>query len=157
MPKVIIMLGVTGSGKTTWANQNYPDAVMCSTDNFFRSADDVYKFNPVHLPDAHLASLDCFMDNVGESDVVVDNVNACSWELAPYVAIAQVYASDKDVKEETTLEIVYMDATKKWILGHNHKNVVKKTLRRQFNNIQTMLENWPKFWPDVRVIPRPEE
>jgi len=55
--KVIIMRGVPGSGKSSYVARKYPEATVCSADNFFMSADDQgilhYQFNPAQLSAAH--------------------------------------------------------------------------------------------------------
>ena len=48
-----IMVGVSGSGKTTWAKTQRPDAVHCSADLYFIQADGTYKFDAKLLQNAH--------------------------------------------------------------------------------------------------------
>jgi predicted kinase len=98
--KVIILSGISGSGKSTLAAERYPNAVVVSADDYFMDADDVYRFNPAHLPQAHMACLRDFIETVVEGReplVVVDNTNTTLAEIAPYYAAARAFGYDVEL------------------------------------------------------------
>jgi len=98
MPKnkkrsAVILRGIPGSGKTTFA-QMMDEAKVCSADWFFVNLKTgEYRFDPKQLPDAHAACMQRFIELVVSTNksIVVDNTNITAIEIAPYVAIAQAY------------------------------------------------------------------
>jgi hypothetical protein len=115
---VILMSGISGAGKDTYIKDRFSDmsvlSIVCSADTFFEK-DEGYVFNPSLLPQAHAACVRKFImnceltyaddhrygdgsgygygdgyDNEGRN-LIVNNTNLSSDELAPYVAIAQAY------------------------------------------------------------------
>lgn len=92
-PKLIIMRGLPGSGKSFYVQQNYPDATVCSADSYFIGADGVYRFDRRDLRQAHedcrekarLAMLR------GDQVVVIDNTNIQRWEFEPYLKMAHIF------------------------------------------------------------------
>lgn len=89
---VVLMSGIPGSGKSTYVKEQMPDAVVCSADHFFMK-NGRYDFNPALLGQAHAACLKKFAEALqsGAPEVVVDNTNISTLELAPYVALAAAY------------------------------------------------------------------
>ena len=90
MKKVIIMQGLSGSGKTHWVNTNFPNASVCSADKFFEMGPDEYHFVPSLLGEAHAQCLNKYLYalNRGDSTVIVDNTNTQRWEWINYAHIA---------------------------------------------------------------------
>ena len=88
--RVIIMQGVSGSGKSTYAKEKFPEATVCSADSYFTSDDGTYDFMPEYIGHAHKACLRQFVDALGNrrETIVVDNTNTSQVEMAPYVAMA---------------------------------------------------------------------
>lgn len=103
--RMLIMRGLPASGKTYTAlsiayyADDHCQVVRVSADEFFYNEDEEYHFNPALLPQAHG---DCFKKAVTwASDdptlptrsrlIIVDNTNISSWEISPYMAIAQAY------------------------------------------------------------------
>ena len=84
------MQGLSGSGKTHWANTNFPNASVCSADKFFEKGSDGYRFEPSLLGKAHAQCLSHFIYaiNRGDSTVIVDNTNTERWEWENYVQLA---------------------------------------------------------------------
>lgn len=89
--KAIILSGIPGSGKSTFAGEA-DKRVVCSADDFFM-VDGKYCFDFRKLGEAHGSCLRKFIECVsrGESVVYVDNTNTTVLELAPYMAIANAY------------------------------------------------------------------
>lgn len=91
---VIIMRGIPGAGKSTWAHRNTPsDTLICSADNYF--VDDLsgeYRFNPKDIGKAHDWCFSSFLHNIRDPKlpaIVVDNTNLQSWEISPYYRVAE--------------------------------------------------------------------
>ena len=87
--QVIIMQGLSGSGKTHWANKNYPNATVVSADKYF-TRDGEYKFDPKLLNKAHSWCLRRFIDALdrGDTTIIVDNTNTEKWEWYGYAKLA---------------------------------------------------------------------
>lgn len=91
---VIIMRGIPGSGKSTYAKASFPNALICSADDFFMK-DGVYKFDGVKIGMAHAECFSKFMRNIENTlpiaKIVIDNTNTQLWEMAPYRAVAHYF------------------------------------------------------------------
>ena len=87
--KAIILRGISGSGKSTFCKENWPDATVCSADNFFMR-DGEYCFNPTLLGKAHAICLAEFIDAINNRHkiVVADNTFIHKWEYMNYIQIA---------------------------------------------------------------------
>lgn len=109
MKKVLIMRGVPGSGKSTYAAKQIEDAQakgirteVCSADDYFVDEDGVYQFDATQLGAAHARSFKLFALAVtlppdGDFLVVVDNTNVRTWEVAPYVQLARAYGFEVEI------------------------------------------------------------
>jgi len=104
MGKVVILSGVSGSGKSTRARKLWNDlepgtyCKVVSADDFFM-VDGEYRFDPKKLSDAHGK---CFRDFLAalQDDyalVVVDNTNTTSEEIAPYILGAQAFGWEAEI------------------------------------------------------------
>jgi len=122
MRKVVIMSGVSGSGKSKYAGTLLLDYVSstgltveemmrlpkgdkratsayCSADMYFVGADGTYKFDVTKLSDAHGACMREFItacQNECEM-VIVDNTNTTAVEIAPYILVAQAYGYEAEI------------------------------------------------------------
>ena len=85
---VIILRGVSGSGKSTATARYNPDLVV-SADHFMVDKEGRYNFDVTRLSECHSKCLLTFLDFVAshsnDSIVVVDNTNTTLWETSPYV------------------------------------------------------------------------
>lgn len=91
--KTIILIGIPGSGKSTWVGEIQEDKEIFSADDFFIHEGE-YRFEPLRLGEAHRACLKRFTQEVVSGSpkvLVVDNTNTTVDEIAPYVAISQAY------------------------------------------------------------------
>lgn len=91
--KVVILRGIPGSGKSTFVEKEFPDAVVASSDHHFLDDKGNYKFDANRLSQTHQL---CWRDfhhalEDGEPLIVVDNTNIGVAEIAPYVLPAQSY------------------------------------------------------------------
>lgn len=93
MNTIAIMRGIPGSGKSTWAKRNWPEARVCSADHFFtnRTTGD-YEFDPARIGEAHNDCLRRFLGYLvaGHNYIVVDNTNLRVFEFAPYYRLAEM-------------------------------------------------------------------
>ncbi len=113
--EVIINVGVSGSGKSTWTRkfveqceQNGLTVVVCSADKYHEDAEGNYKFDPSKAAMAHA---DCFnrfiraVFNRGVDFVVVDNTNVSEWERKNYVDLAASLCHDVKFNVWTCLTV----------------------------------------------------
>jgi predicted ABC-type ATPase len=108
-PKVIILSGVSGSGKSTYVNSVLGVAteqiggkgsrVKVSADDFFVDKLGAYCFDPRELSAAHGQCFRNFITHLchGESLIVVDNTNTTACEIAPYVLGAEAWKYDVEI------------------------------------------------------------
>lgn len=88
---LVIMRGVSGSGKSTMAKRIATEkgGVVLSTDDFFEK-DGRYEFDPKMLPLNHRRNQTRAEDAMrsGVSPIIIDNTNTEAWEMRPYVKAA---------------------------------------------------------------------
>ena len=90
-PKLLILRGSPGSGKTTLATSKFDGWKICSADDFFTDKNGKYKFDGRQLQLAHDS---CYQRTVAALEqgvnVVVDNTNKSIWEFKRYLSIPNV-------------------------------------------------------------------
>ena len=90
-PKLLILRGAPGSGKTTLANAKFDGWTVCSADDYFIDKNGNYKFDARQLQLAHDS---CFRRTVSALEqgmnVVIDNTNKSVWEFKRYLEIPYV-------------------------------------------------------------------
>lgn len=90
--KVILLRGISGAGKTTWAKKHVPpDGVIVSADYFFIQPNGTYIFDVKQLHNAHSACFRDFLDAIDQHTptIIVDNTNIHRWEFQPYLIVAE--------------------------------------------------------------------
>lgn len=93
MKKVNILIGLPGSGKSTYASQ-LPANRICSADNYFINELGVYQFERDKLGEAHKNCLRQFvkyLDSSNWENLVVDNTNLDNVEISPYYSLASAW------------------------------------------------------------------
>tara|TARA_Y100001963_G_C6722010_1_gene419571 strand:+ start:788 stop:1210 length:423 start_codon:yes stop_codon:yes gene_type:complete len=106
MNKIIIIRGIPGSGKSTLVKNDYPNAIICSADNYFDEVAALNgtsyeeEFKPWLVGKAHqhcwyqfIHAL-CVME---EETIVVDNTNIHQWEYENYVFLAELNGYSTEV------------------------------------------------------------
>lgn len=147
--RVYIMRGLPGSGKSTWAKDNLPHAVVCSADHFHTGSDGVYRFDPANAGNAHgeclkkfAILLETFRITGNGPDVVVDNTNTTAAELAPYVALSAAYGVE--------YEIVFIPCDFATACYRNTHRVPRATIWHMMQNLNT--ERLPVWWKQSFAI-----
>jgi predicted kinase len=92
MKSLYLIRGVSGSGKTTFAETLDVSRVISADDYFVNDAGD-YNFNPAKLKDAH-----AYCQRITEHamrvlgvDLAVANTFTQEWEMKPYFDLAEKY------------------------------------------------------------------
>ena len=107
MPTMFILRGPSGSGKSTEAKklvEKYPQAVVCSTDNYFidhytgEYFFDGAKIKQYHQKNKETVELFCTLNIY---DIIVDNTNTQMWEYQSYINLANKYNYQVIVVEPT--------------------------------------------------------
>ena len=133
------MRGLPGSGKSTFVEETFPSATVCSADNFFLNDDGDYVFVPYKISEAHQDCWGHYIDALfrKEEQIVVDNTNMCSWEYANYVKLA--------TKKGYTVRIICMSA------GLHDETSVKTLAERNSHGVdaETIARMKDRYEPDV--------
>lgn len=90
--RVTILRGISGSGKTTWANTHKEQALILSTDRYFEQSG-TYVFNGAKLQEYHRKTFREYIEAILRKElwIIVDNTNIKLWEFMPYVSVAEAY------------------------------------------------------------------
>jgi len=141
--KVVILRGIQGSGKSSYIAKHFPDAEVCSADNYFMDEDGNYNFNPAELGKAHESCLHRFVVEIWHGQtktLVVDNTNVSLWEISPYLNVARAFGHE--------VEIVRCEAPAVVAAERNVHGVPLKTVIAAANR----MERLPPFWPTEVVV-----
>jgi predicted kinase len=100
MKNLILLRGLPGSGKSTFAKTMWSELVVCEADDYFIDEETgEYKFNQRDLPKAHnwcRFRVETFMkDNIVNEqfypNIVVSNTFTQEWEMKEYFELAKKY------------------------------------------------------------------
>jgi predicted kinase len=146
--KVVILRGMSGAGKSTYAKKNYPNAYVVSADTY-HMVDGEYRFDPANAGKAHaqcLRGFTAFIVNKHgtEDQIVVDNTNTTVAEVAPYAALALAYGCE--------LEIVTLDTPFDKAHGRNVHSVPLNVAKAQWERLHQESAGFPKWWPQRLVF-----
>jgi len=138
--KVVLLRGLSGSGKSTYANKlalETPNTVICTADDYFMK-DGVYKFDRNKLGEAHQACYQKFFVEItkGTDLIIVANTNTTTKELVNYVGICE----DAGVP----FEIITISCPLELAIQRNIHSVPKKTIVRQYDNL--IRAKFPSNW-----------
>lgn len=148
MGAVIILSGVSGSGKSTYAEKLLTETqgVKVSADHFFMCGG-VYKFDARKLGDAHA---DCFRRFIGFlyddncQCVVVDNTNTTVEEISPYMLGAAAFGWEAEIRT-----ILAEPGDIDLLCGRNIHSVPRDVIIAQGRRIHT--RKLPPYWKHTFV------
>lgn len=143
MSRVVILRGIPGSGKSTYAAKEYPDYQVCSADHYF-THNGVYTFDAKLLPFSHRSCLDKFLGLLQSncSGIVVDNTNVHAHEISPYLRLADVFLYD--------VEIVRLYCDPASAFNRNVHGVPFKTVLDMTRRMDA--EVLPPYWKETVVL-----
>ena len=129
---VIILRGVSGTGKTTFAKLVAQPAVICTADDFYYDDEGNYNFVADKIGEAHgacMAKFDKVLHDVTVTNIVVANTNCKAKDYKYYVKQA----------EKAGLNVTYIVMEKR----HDNENthgVPDFVLERQEENLRNSLK-----------------
>lgn len=129
---LIIIKGVSGSGKSSFAKLIAYPCCICTADDFFYDNNGNYNFDPTKLGYAHKACQNKFDDAVKDpviTNIVIANTNTKPSEYKYYV----------DQAESHGLQVTYVILEKRHI-NENVHGVPENVLDRQDNTIRSNLK-----------------
>lgn len=134
--KLILMRGVTGSGKSTRCRQildENPEAKILSTDDLFIE-DGEYRFRPENLAKNHKMNQErCRLAMIEKiTTIIIDNTNIMPWEMKPYHLLAQEHGYQTIIEEIPPPPIEE--------LLRRHESRTDKKVPRE--TLEKMLERW---------------
>lgn len=137
---VTIMRGVSGAGKTQWAQENRPLAVRCSASDYFVT-DGEYRFDKRRLHESHN---DCMRRVItaliAGHDVVVDNTSTSQLEVAPYIAVAESFGA--------YVRVVTVWCSPAKAAARSVHGTPLETCQQQDARLEQSCRKWPRFWPE---------
>ena len=144
----VIMRGISGSGKSTFANsvkRSAPDCAIHSTDSL-RMKDGVYVFVPQDTGYLHSKNLRNFIASLDEkTDVVVcDNTNTEPLEFGVYAKTAEAFGYKAVV-------VTIITNNTEGCFQRNLHQVPKRTIVRQYNKLNANNERIPKCWNPIFI------
>ncbi|KAF5902290.1 NEDD4-binding protein 2 [Clarias magur] len=147
---LVLLRGAPGSGKSTLASallQQNPGGVVLSTDEYF-THDGVYRYEPAVLGEAHACNhqraKEAFEKNL--TPIIIDNTNLQSWEMRPYVALAQKHKYRVLFREPNT----WWKTKPRELEKRTKHGVTKEKIRRMLENqdrhvsVQGIMASQPK-------------
>ena len=134
--ELVILRGVSGSGKSTRAKEIIKQSAVksttyiCSADDYFidRASGD-YNWDPKKLGVAHAwckTKAETAMD-LGINIVILDNTNTVEWEYKPYVELAEHFGYEVEVEKVGQLD----ESNLKVYANRNKHGVSLEAIRKQ--------------------------
>ena len=128
---VIIVRGVSGAGKSTFANIVAEPKVVCTADDYFEQGGG-YNFDPTKLGHAHKQSMDKFdkaLVDPNVANIVVANTNTKPRDYKHYV----------DMANKAGVKVIYVVLEKRHDNPNVH-NVPDEALQRQHDALKNDLK-----------------
>ncbi len=144
------MRGLPGAGKTTWIQNNLPDAFICSADNYFLDEEGIYRFDNSLISESHESCLKCFAEILTSHEdkvineslaIVVDNTSIRAWEISPYYNLAKAYGHD--------VRVVHIKCDPDQAHSRNIHGVPLEQVEKMDEGL--ISETLPSFW-NVEVV-----
>lgn len=147
--QVYIMMGIPGSGKSSWIRENIPvNAVICSADHFFEDSDGNYNWVENRLYAAHKTCFSKYvqsLDNPSFDNIVVDNTNTKFSFMRDYVVEAN--------KRGIGVNIVAVLAKPEVAVSRNVHGVPHHVIRKMHKQLDNTLKlGFPISWKINKII-----
>ena len=144
--KVIVMRGPSGAGKSTYVMGNFPDAVICSADNYWLDGDGNYNFDVEKLHCAHMYCKGLFLESLKSNEdlIVVDNTNIRTRDYKYYIDLALEYGYNVEVHE-----MDFKDEHVELFQDRNAHDVPSHVVERMASGFSSCLRD------DVKVVKVP--
>jgi predicted kinase len=143
--RVVIMQGVSGSGKSTYVAAEFPEATVVSANDYFMH-DGEYRFDGSLLQKSHEFCWRQFLAALqrGDSLIVVDNTNTTAIEISPYMLPAESFGY--------SVEIITLDVQPYEAADQNIHGVPHRTVYAQNNRIRMFLRYLPRRWRQRTIV-----
>lgn len=145
---IYIMMGTSGSGKSTWIKNNVPDAVICSADHFFEDKFGNYNFQSNKLYQAHETAFSKYLralDDESVTNIVVDNTNTRLKYMRRYAMEANLRGYP------VTMVVLRVDP--EVAAQRNKHGVPKETIDKMDKEIEnTLTIGFPDTWDIKETI-----
>lgn len=135
---IIVMRGIPGAGKTTWAKNTFPNGHIVSADDY-HSRMGTYSYDKEQSQEAHNWCVRSFIDlaRLNRMEVViVDNTNIFAVDIAPYISIGRAYGHPH--------KIVTILAQENMAHERNTHSVSLEKINQLAEYLQK--EHLPSFW-----------
>ena len=98
MPKLVIVRGIPGSGKSTIAKKLFPKYLHCEADQYFEGIDGGYNWKASEVPNAHAWCQSSAMEGLSLGmDVIVTNTFVRKQDMKPYLDMAEKFNAEVTV------------------------------------------------------------
>lgn len=149
--RVIVLRGLSGSGKSTVALQhaaNVPGAIIVSSDAYFMVGGE-YKFDFDKLNEAHGSCFRAFMAAIENEAplIIVDNTNARAVEIAPYMLAGGAYGYD--------CSVLTVACDPEVAAARNVHNTPRDIVMEMAERLKA--EPLPPWWKNGEILSVPEE
>ncbi len=143
--RVVILQGVSGSGKSTWTRAQTERHTVFSVDEIFFQPDGSYVWDEARLSEGHRLCLRRFAEHLsaherglipGPETVIVDNTNTRALFMAPYVALARAF--------DLPVEIISFRAPADVCFARNGGRAPLAVVQEMTQNIANF--QMPKYW-----------
>lgn len=133
---LLIMRGPSGSGKSTYIKSHYPDAFICSADDYLYDENGVYVWTQENLIKAHVYSMNaCKASMINNVNVIaIDNTNIYIKDIKPYKKMAERHGYN--------VVIIRLVVDEKTSLERNQHNTPPEIINKQHNKIQEIPSLW---------------
>lgn len=147
MSNVILMQGISGSGKSTYIKNTFPNGKVFSADIYF---DINGGYSKDKLGEAHKYCYRGFVKEImnqlssnkkDNSEIIVDNTNTTLWEMYPYIQMA--------VSFEFDVRVIRCVCDIETAAKRNIHNVPLKTVQDMFKRLQKPLKIWKCSFEEV--------
>lgn len=138
MGTVIILQGIPGSGKSTWATEIFAQSQfehtpvdIVSADHYMVDVNGNFCFETSRISECHAKSFRKFVDWMRDHSfgtIIVDNCNTKPEDVSPYALAAQAFGFD--------FKIVRIVCDRETALQRNVHNVPSHTIARQEENLR---------------------